>query len=174
MHLVKQGGCIMDIRKIKKLIDLIDETGVTEIEIKEGEESVRINRGTAGTLAHPTYLPNPITLPPYQGFGHPPPENPPVPKLNGHTTTSEAEILNEVSGHMVVSPMVGTMYISSNPGAEPFVQIGQKVAVGDTLCIIEAMKMYNEIEADKAGIIKSRLVENGQPVEYGQPLFIIE
>jgi acetyl-CoA carboxylase biotin carboxyl carrier protein len=156
----------MDIRKIRKLIELIDETGVSEIEIREGEESVRISR-YGNMPVHAQYMmPAPI---------------PHAPSTSATPTTAETQQSNppaaaapEVLGHTVKSPMVGTLYTSPSPGAKPFVEIGQAVKSGDTLCIIEAMKMLNQIEADKAGIVKSRLVENGQPVEFNQPLFIIE
>lgn len=151
----------MDIRKIKKLIDLIDETGIAEIEIKEGEESVRLSRYTNNAAPNPPMPSAPV---------------PPQPVVT--TTPSLPEIVSEKkptsSGHQVKSPMVGTMYTAPSPEASPFVQVGQQVNIGDTLCIIEAMKMFNEIEADKAGIIAEVLVANGDPVEYDQPLFIIE
>jgi acetyl-CoA carboxylase biotin carboxyl carrier protein len=146
----------MDIRKIKKLIALIDKTGVSEIEIKEGDETIRIsNHKYDMAKGSPTLEISHKSEPS---------------KPSNHTSNNE----KKQDGHIIKSPMVGTMYISPSPDTDPFVQIGQKVDVGDTLCIIEAMKMYNEIEADKAGIIKARLVESGSPVEYGQPLFIIE
>ncbi len=160
----------MDIRKIRKLIELIDETGVAEIEIKEGEESVRINRfGGQATNAIPM---QPI----YQQM--PMPTAAPA-AASGQATPSVAE--NQVAqeeeglkGHVIKAPMVGTMYTSPQPGTDPFVLVGQKVEVGDILCIVEAMKMFNHIEADKAGTVSAKLVDNGQPVEYGQPLFVIE
>lgn len=151
----------MDIRKVKKLIELLDESGVAEIEIHEGEESVRISRYSS--VAPATVVaaaPAPIAVPTIV----------PVPAM--------AESANETpdlpAGHVVESPMVGTYYESSSPGAKPFVEVGSSVSVGDTLCIVEAMKMLNQIEADKAGTIKAILAENGQPVEFSQPLFIIE
>lgn len=147
----------MDIRKIRKLIELIQETGVAEIEIKEGEESVRICRQAPSTPA-PSVI-----------YTAPPIVEAPVPK-----TFPEPPGVPETPQHTVNSPMVGTMYIASSPGAQPFVSMGQKVKVGDVLCIIEAMKMLNQIESDKEGIVVARLVENGQPVEFNQPLFIIE
>jgi acetyl-CoA carboxylase biotin carboxyl carrier protein len=163
----------MDIRKIKKLIELIEETGVTEIEIKEGEESVRINRyGAQVTMPSnaiaPTHLPN--YYPPVAAEM---PKTGEAGKTNG-SSASTAEEPKPITGHTVCSPMVGTFYVASSPNAEPFIKIGQHVKAGDTLCIIEAMKMLNQIEADKAGVVTSRLVENGQPVEFNQPLFIIE
>lgn len=153
----------MDIRKIKKLIDLIDETGVSEIEIKEGEEAVRISRqytiaATPVTQSIPTLPPTPIV----------PTKTEPIDKPKPETQT------DVTTSHTVKSPMVGTVYLSPTPEAKHFVEIGQTIETGATLCLIEAMKMYNPIEADKSGIIRARLVENGQPVEYDQPLFIIE
>lgn len=140
----------MDIRKIKKLIELLDESGIAELEIKEGEESVRISRGS--TIGSPTVTYAPPAAP----------------------TAAPAEEQPPSSGHSVSSPMVGTFYRAPSPNAPPFVEVGHRVEIGDTLCIIEAMKMLNQIEADAAGTIKSILVENGQPVEFGQALFIID
>ena len=153
----------MDIRKIKKLIDLIDETGVSEIEIKEGEESVRISR----QFIQPAQM---------MSYAQPMPMAPaPMPAAAaGKTEDEPAKTALKRDAHAVKSPMVGTVYLSSAPGAKPFVEIGEQVEAGTVLCVIEAMKMYNQIEADKAGIISARMVENGQPVEYDQPLFIIE
>lgn len=150
----------MDIRKIKKLIELINETGVGEIEVKSGEESVRINRqGTQATMAT---APAAITTAPPAVASAP-------------ATASEKQIDKATrDGHKIKSPMVGTVYLASTPGEKPFIEVGQRVSAGDTLCLIEAMKMFNKIEADKAGVISARLVENEQPVEYDQPLFIIE
>lgn len=146
----------MDIRKVKKLIELLEESGIAEIEIKEGEESVRISRhGQAPTYAAP--LPAPVAA---------------APVIAAAPAVDEPAGLP--SGHQVKSPMVGTFYRSPSPGTPEFVKIGQNVNVGDTLCIIEAMKILNQIEADKSGVVKAALVENGQPVEYGEPLFIIE
>ncbi len=151
----------MDIRKVKKLIELIEESGIAEIEIKEGEESVRISRGTSMAGANQVVVPQIPTTP--IAPQHPSTET--VPAVEEQTDVP--------SGHTVNSPMVGTYYEAPAPGQKPFVEVGQSVQVGDTLCIIEAMKMLNQIEADKAGIIKVVLVENGQPVEYGQALFVI-
>ncbi|MCP3870988.1 MAG: acetyl-CoA carboxylase biotin carboxyl carrier protein [Gammaproteobacteria bacterium] len=145
----------MDIRKVKKLIELLEESDVAEIEIHEGEESVRISRGTATA---PIAAPAPVIAAP------PPPAAPPV------VETKEPEF----TGHQIISPMVGTFYRSPSPGTKSFVEEGQHINVGDTLCIIEAMKILNQIESDKAGTLARVLVENGQPVEYNQPLFIIE
>ena len=149
----------MDIRKVKKLIELLEESGIAEIEIREGEESVRISRhGTA-----PVMMQAPAAM------------QAPAPMAAAVVTVPTAPAADAVpAGHMVKSPMVGTFYRSSNPGAKPFVEIGQRVSVGETLCIIEAMKMLNQIEADAAGEIAAILVENGQPVEFGQPLYVIK
>jgi acetyl-CoA carboxylase biotin carboxyl carrier protein len=147
----------MDLRKLKTLIELVETSGIAELEIQEGEERVRITRAlaqgaqapapsVASTTTIPLAVPAPLTAPPPA----------------------------EPTGHIVKSPMVGTFYRSAQPGAKAFVEIGDMVQVGDTLCIIEAMKLMNEIEADKAGIVKQVLVENGQPVEFGQPLIVIE
>jgi acetyl-CoA carboxylase biotin carboxyl carrier protein len=153
----------MDIRKVKKLIELLEESGVAEIEIKEGEESVRISRhGPVGAPLATAYAPPPAPAPAAPPAGSAPAES--------AETASEPEI----SGHVVRSPMVGTFYRAPSPGAKAFVEEGQMVTPGETLCIIEAMKLLNQIEADKAGVIKAVLVENGQPVEYNEPLFIIE
>ncbi len=149
----------MDIRKVKKLIELLEESGVAEIEIHEGEESIRISRASQVSVA----VPAPTAAPAPSPYPDTSPDSSPV-------TAGEPEI----SGHTVNSPMVGTFYSAATPGAKPFATIGQQVSVGDTLCIIEAMKLMNQIESDKAGIIKAILVENGQPVEYNQPLFVIE
>jgi len=154
----------MDIRKIKKLIELLDESGVAEIEIKEGEESVRISRQQNVVAAAPQqmYAPAPAMAAPAA--------------VAAPTAAATAEPAEEpvVTGHQLTSPMVGTFYRSASPGAAVFTDVGQSVSEGDTLCIIEAMKILNQIEADKSGKIKAILVENGQPVEFGQPLFIIE
>jgi len=149
----------MDIRKVKKLIELLDESGVAEIEIKEGEESVRISR--VGSFA-------PIAPAPMQYAA------PPVAAAAAAPTPAAPDASVEEKGHVVRAPMVGTFYRSPSPTAKSFVEEGQSVKNGDTLCIIEAMKLLNQIESDKTGTIKSILVENGQPVEYNQPLFIIE
>jgi acetyl-CoA carboxylase biotin carboxyl carrier protein len=153
----------MDIRKIKKLIELLEESGINEIEIREGEESVRITRAAA-VAASSFMMPQAIFSP----GAAPPPVDAGAPVASPDATDAPP------AGHAVTAPMVGTFYRAPSPGAKPFVEAGQPVAVGDTLCIIEAMKMLNQIEADKAGTIKAILVESGQPVEYGQPLFIIE
>jgi len=158
----------MDIRKVKKLIELLEESGIAEIEIHEGEESVRISRDSpsvpttfvsAGMPMAAPAAPAPMPAP----AATPPAESP-----------SDSAGESKYSGHVVESPMVGTFYAASSPGSKPFVTVGSSVSVGDTLCIVEAMKMLNQIEADKAGTIKEILAENAQPVEFGQPLFVIE
>lgn len=157
----------MDIRKVKKLIELLQETGVGEIEIKEGEESVRISRYHGAAPAHATYaVPQAIHAP--MPVAAAPAISAPAPAEPVQTAQST------VSGHTVKSPMVGTAYLAPAPGEKPFVEIGKHVSVGDTLCVIEAMKMFNQIEADKAGVVSACLIENGGAVEYDQPLFIIE
>ena len=149
----------MDIRKIKKLIELLEETGIAEIEIKEGEESLRLSRYNHGMEApNLKYISTPQIASPL-----------PVAIVPDN---APAEITT--AGHKVRSPMVGTMYTSPSPEAPPFVKVGQAVKAGDTLCIIEAMKMFNEIEADRSGTLTAVLVANGDPVEYDQPLFTIE
>ncbi|MDR3213714.1 MAG: acetyl-CoA carboxylase biotin carboxyl carrier protein [Azoarcus sp.] len=147
----------MDLRKLKKLIDLVQESGISELEVTEGEEKVRI----AKHLPTQAIMPQPIYAPPQPA--------PVAPAAAG----GEPEAAALPDGHVVKSPMVGTFYRASAPGAEPLAEIGQSIAIGDRLCIIEAMKLMNEIEADAAGTIKAVLVENGQPVEFGQPLFVI-
>ena len=147
----------MDIRKIKKLIELLEESSLTEIEIVEGEESVRLARG--GQAQAVTYAPPPVLAA--------------APAMAPQAIESPSEEDQVPEGELVLSPMVGTFFAASGPGAEPFVSMGQSVGVGDTLCIIEAMKMFNQIEADVAGTVVAILVENGQPVEYDQPLFVI-
>jgi acetyl-CoA carboxylase biotin carboxyl carrier protein len=148
----------VDIRKIKKLIELLEESSLTEIEIVEGEESVRLVRGGQAQampyVAAPMLAAAPMAAP-----------------LAAEQPKDDEDQVPE--GELVLSPMVGTYFAASGPGAEPFVSMGQKVGVGDTLCIIEAMKMFNQIEADVSGTVVAILVENGQPVEYDQPLFVI-
>lgn len=157
----------MDIRKIRKLIELLEETGISEIEIKEGEESVRLSRHSypAEAMASMRYSPQPVAMPALVNT-----QTAPEPASTAADSKPPAEA---VSGHKVRSPMVGTMYTSPSPDAPPFVAVGQTVKAGDILCIVEAMKMFNEIEADRAGKIISILVDNGEPVEYDQPLFVI-
>ena len=149
----------MDLRKLKKLIDLVEESGIAELEITEGEEKVRITRTQPGGQQMI------YAAPPQQTMVAAAPIAAPAPTPAAEPAVPE--------GHMVKSPMVGTFYRAPSPGAKVFVEVGQSVNAGDTLCIIEAMKLLNEIEADQSGVIKAVLVENGQPVEYGEPLFII-
>lgn len=151
----------MDIRKIKKLIELVEESGIAELEISEGEESVRISRNFSGQVtAAPQMIMQQAAAPVA------------APAAAPAASAPAADAIP--SGHLMRSPMVGSFYRSSSPEAKPFVEVGQHVNVGDTLCIVEAMKMMNQIESDKAGVIKAILVENGQAVEFDEPLFIIE
>ena len=147
----------MDLRKLKKLIDLVQESGIAELEVTEGEEKVRI-------VKHTYAQPNPT----YVVHG-----NAQAPAPSAPAAAAEPEVAAEPEGHVVKAPMVGTFYRSASPGSAAFVDVGQAVKEGDPLCIIEAMKLMNEIESDHGGVIKAILVENGQPVEYGQPLFVI-
>jgi acetyl-CoA carboxylase biotin carboxyl carrier protein len=148
----------MDLRKLKKLIDLVEESGIAELEVTEGEEKVRIAKHSAAApMSYVTQMPAPAAAA----------APAPVPVV------AAAPVAAEPEGAVVKSPMVGTFYRSSAPGSKPFAEIGQNVAIGDPLCLIEAMKLMNEIESDAAGVVKAILVENGQPVEFGQPLFII-
>jgi len=155
----------MDIRKVKKLIELLEESGVSEIEIKEGEESVRISR-------HPTGVVHAYAAPP----AYAPPGHGAAPSTPAGTPATAAPVAAPAHSpdSAITAPMVGTFYASPAPGANPFVEIGSEVKPGDVLCIIEAMKMMNQIESDKAGRVVSVLVKNGDPVEFGQTLFIIE
>ena len=148
----------MDIRKVKKLIELLEASDVAEIEIHEGEESVRISR-TGSTPAF---------------FAGPAAAAAPAPAPTPAAPAAETPQPEELTGHIVRSPMVGTFYRAPTPGAKPFIEVGAKVRPGDTLCIIEAMKILNQIEADKAGTVTQVLVDNGEPVEYNEPLFVIE
>ena len=152
----------MDIRKVKKLIELLEESNIDEIEIKEGEESVRISRNGAQAMAAaaPQYAAPPMTAPVAPASAPPAAENAPV-------------VEPAAAGHVVKSPMVGTFYRSPSPTSPAFAEVGQTVKVGDVICIVEAMKMMNQIEADRAGTIEAILVENGEPVEFDQPLFSI-
>jgi acetyl-CoA carboxylase biotin carboxyl carrier protein len=154
----------MDLRKLKKLIDLVQESGISELEVTEGEEKVRIAKfAPAGAMPaqYAQYVPLPAVALPAAG------------SAAASASPKEGED-DTPEGHVVKSPMVGTFYRSPSPGANAFVEIGQTVKQGDTLCIIEAMKLLNEIESDTAGVIKAILVENGQPVEFGEPLFVID
>ncbi|MDB5813334.1 MAG: accB [Rhodocyclales bacterium] len=146
----------MDLRKLKKLIDLVQESGISELEVTEGEEKVRIAKHLAAPAPQVSYM-----------------TAPPAPMVAAPVAPAADAVAALPAGHVVKSPMVGTFYRSGSPGSEPFVKEGQSVSAGDPLCLIEAMKLMNEIEADVAGTIKAILVENGQPVEYGQPLFVI-
>lgn len=149
----------MDIRKIKKLIEMLEESDLAEIEIQEGEESLRISRNIQSTVM-PSMMAPPMSAAPAAAA-------PPAP---AEAAASEKALPD---GHVIKAPMVGTFYRASTPGAKPFVEVGQSVSTGDTLCIIEAMKMLNQIESDKGGTVVAILVENGQPIEYNQPLFVI-
>ncbi|GAM78318.1 biotin carboxyl carrier protein of acetyl-CoA carboxylase [Vibrio ishigakensis] len=153
----------MDIRKIKKLIELVEESGIAELEISEGEESVRISRnGTAPVAA------------PVQYAAAPAPVAAPAPAAAPAAPAAEAAAPAEAAGHKVLSPMVGTFYRAPGPDAKPFVEVGQSVSAGETICIVEAMKMMNQIEADKSGVVTAILAEDGSPVEFDQPLIVIE
>ncbi len=149
----------MDIRTVKKLIELVEDTGIGEIEIQEGDKSIRVSR-------YPTNQPPPATSITHHHI--------PAPSPTVVTEKVEKPPETEIKGHKVSSPMVGTIYLAPNPSAEPFVKLGQHVEAGQVLGLIEAMKMFNQIEADRSGILSACLVENGQPVEFDQPLFIIE
>lgn len=155
----------MDIRKVKKLIELLEESGIAEIEISEGEESVRISRYPTGSAAAPVV---------HYSQAHAAAPAPPPAAAPEAAAAAPAALPAAKPDHTVTAPMVGTFYAAPAPGAKPFVDIGSEVNVGDTLCIIEAMKMMNQIESDKAGRVTAVLVKNGDPVEFGQPLFIIE
>ncbi|RUS66341.1 Biotin carboxyl carrier protein of acetyl-CoA carboxylase [Saezia sanguinis] len=154
----------MDLRKLKTLIDLVSESNVSELEITENEGKVRIVKASPVPLAN--YVAAPAAMMPA-----------PAPVINSPAiadTAATDSASNEIAGDVIKSPMVGTYYRAPSPGADPFIKVGQSVQEGDTLCIIEAMKILNEIDADKSGVITQILVENGQAVEYGQPLFVIE
>ena len=153
----------MDIRKIKKLIELLEESGISELEITEGEESVRISRN--GPAQH--------FAPQMQHYAPAPQHAAPAP-VAAPAAAPAADAPKAISGHVVKSPMVGSFYRAASPTAKAFVEVGQSVKVGDTLCIVEAMKMMNQIQSDKAGVVKEILVENGDAVEFDQPLFVIE
>jgi len=151
----------MDLRKLKKLIDLVQESGISELEVTEGEEKVRIAKHVAAPAGQAITYAMPAAAPVAAA----------APAGTSSVNLDDEDDLPE--GHVVKSPMVGTFYRASSPGAEPFVQVGQTVKQGDTLCIIEAMKLLNEIEADASGTIKAILLDNGEPVEFGEPLFVI-
>ncbi len=150
----------MDIRKVKKLIELLEESNINEIEIKEGEESVRISRAS-GLVQQAAYAPMPM------------PVAAPAPAPAAAPAAAAEPVAAEPAGHSVKSPMVGTFYRSPSPTAAAFVEVGQSVKAGDVVCIVEAMKMMNQIEADKSGVVEAILVEDGQPVEFDQPLIVI-
>ena len=154
----------MDLRKLKTLIELVETSGIAELEIQEGEERVRITRATAAVTG---MQPVALHATPHQASAVPQAVSP-------ATGPAVDSVPAEPAGHQVKSPMVGTFYRSATPGSKPFVEVGDRVEEGGTLCIIEAMKLMNEIESDKAGVVKAILTENGQPVEFGQPLFVIE
>ncbi|CAB3777428.1 acetyl-CoA carboxylase biotin carboxyl carrier protein [Pararobbsia alpina] len=157
----------MDLRKLKTLIDLVSESGISELEVTEGEGKVRIVKN-----APPVFMPQAAQMQYIpQGYAPQAPAAGPAPAAEAAAVAAPATGLSQ--GHVVTSPMVGTFYRAPSPGADAFVQVGDTVKEGDTICIIEAMKLLNEIEADKSGVIKEVLVENGQAVEYGQPLFVI-
>ncbi|CAG1007837.1 acetyl-CoA carboxylase biotin carboxyl carrier protein [Burkholderiales bacterium] len=157
----------MDLRKLKTLIELVETSGIAELEIQEGEERVRITRALASAPA--TYLTIPAAA-----YAPTAPAAAPAPAAHvAAVPNAEAPASHAPEGHLVKSPMVGTFYRAGSPGAKSFVEIGDSVKEGDPLCIIEAMKLMNEIESDRAGVVKAILVENGQPVEFGQPLFVI-
>ena len=153
----------MDIRKVKKLIELVEESGIAELEITEGEEAVRISRGPTGMMAAPMAMAQPMAAAPVA-----------APAPAAAPAAEAAPAAPVITGHQVTSPMVGTFYRAPAPGAKNFVEVGQQVKVGDTLCIVEAMKMMNQIEADKAGTVVDILVDNEASVEFDQPLFVIE
>lgn len=155
----------MDIRKVKKLIELLEESGIAEIEISEGEESVRISRYPGGAAGMPQ---------PYMHYAPPPMQVAAPAPAAAVAVPVAAPAVPAKADHTVTAPMVGTFYSAATPGAKPFVDIGSEVNVGDTLCIIEAMKMMNQIESDKSGRVTAVLAKNGEPVEFGQPLFMIE
>ena len=157
----------MDLRKLKKLIDLVEESGISELEITEGEEKVKIVKG-GGISVVPAAA---AAAPPAMSAAEPPRATPPPAAA---AAPAAAEPAAGQEGHVVKAPMVGTFYRTPSPDAKAFVEVGQTVKEGQTICIIEAMKLMNEIETDASGVVKAILVENGQPVEYGQPLFLIE
>jgi len=157
----------MDLRKLKKLIDLVEESGIAELEITEGEEKVKIVKGGSGGKEGAVFSPSATaaSLPAAQAA--------PALAAAAASASTQAEAPTSLEGHIVKSPMVGTFYRSGSPGAKPFVEVGDTVKAGQAICIIEAMKLMNEIEADKDGVIKAIMVENGQPVEYGESLMMI-
>ncbi len=156
----------MDLRKLKKLIDLVEESGIAELEVTEGEEKVKIVKGGAGGREVVVVPVAPVAGPASHPAGTPAAPAVSAPAISDAPTSLE--------GHIVKSPMVGTFYRAASPGAKAFVEVGDTVKAGQAICIIEAMKLMNEIEADKDGVIKAIMVENGQPVEYGEPLMMID
>jgi acetyl-CoA carboxylase biotin carboxyl carrier protein len=162
----------MDLRKLKTLIDLVAESGISELEITEGDGKVRIVKGPIGMPAYPQQFV--MAQPQAPMPAGPAPAAAPVPAAAAPAAAAVPATPAAPTGHVVKSPMVGTFYRSGNPNSPAFVEVGAQVKEGDTLCIIEAMKLMNEIDSDRAGTVKAILVENGQPVEYGQPLFVIE
>jgi acetyl-CoA carboxylase biotin carboxyl carrier protein len=157
----------MDIRKIKKLIELLEESGIAEIEIKEGEEALRISRMPTGPVMAHHQIPQMASLPLAAPLAVPP-------KAAAPTAAEAAVAKAKANEHVITAPMVGTFYGAPSPGAKPFIEIGDEIKVGQVLCIIEAMKMMNQIESDKAGRVTSIMARNGDPVEFGQPLFVVE
>ena len=157
----------MDIRKIKKLIELLEESGIAEIEIKEGEEALRISRMPTGAAVAHHQIPQMASLPLAAPLAVPP-------KAAVPTAAEAAVAKAKANEHVITAPMVGTFYGAPSPGAKPFIEIGDEIKVGQVLCIIEAMKMMNQIESDKAGRVTSIMARNGDPVEFGQPLFVVE
>lgn len=156
----------MDTRRIKKLIELVKETGIGELEVKSGEDSVRISCQSSTPMS--PISTSPVTAPIITA------PSAPMPEIKPAAAATPSSSPETTDGYTQKSPMVGTAYLSASPGSAPFITLGQRVEAGDTLCIIEAMKMFNKIEADKAGIVSARLIENESPVEFDQPLFIID
>ncbi|GAB4350659.1 MAG: acetyl-CoA carboxylase biotin carboxyl carrier protein [Immundisolibacter sp.] len=148
----------MDIRKIKKLMELVEQSGISELEVREGEESIRLSKAPVGMVMTPAA----------------PPASVPAPVVAPTAVGADAPATTQPTGHVLAAPMVGTFYRAPSPDSPPFVEVGKTVAVGDVVCIIEAMKLMNQIEADKAGVVTAILVEDGQPVEFGQPLIVID
>lgn len=163
LHFFKRVAMNIDIRQIKRLIEIVEESTIDELELKEGEESIRVSRNKAAVVAPVAQAPIAQTFIP---------QSQPAPAVNA--PVQETPSAPMASGHKLLSPMVGTFYRSSSPDAKPFVEEGQSVKIGDPMCIVEAMKMMNQITADKAGVVKQILVQNGDAVEFEQPLFIIE
>jgi acetyl-CoA carboxylase biotin carboxyl carrier protein len=144
----------MDIRKIKKLMELVEQSGISELEVREGEESIRLSKAPPGVVMAPAAIPAPAAAP--------------------ATVTTDAPTAAQPAGHALAAPMVGTFYRAPSPDSPPFIEVGKAVSAGDVVCIIEAMKLMNQIETDKSGVVTAILVEDGQPVEFGQPLIVID